>query len=311
MRRALPLVLLLAACASDPAPDNDPFPPPDESEGFQIEMTTTVPAGTEIWECKVTEIPVDGFIKVNHVESVQSPGVHHMDITALDFAGVELDEGTYDCNEVYADHPELMDSGLILYASQQAEQSITMPEGTVASLPGHLKVMHELHYVNASPQPVEAFSKINIYRYTGTVLESIWGNAVRDTELNVPPGESVEWTRCVMSEDVDVIFLSSHTHELARRVEVRLFDGEAVGEMVYDNDDWHAPPLKDFGAAPLHIPAGTGFEFQCHYSNATGETVNWGFSAADEMCQIAMVYTPGESQRKCQVVATSDGVLPD
>jgi len=308
MRRALPVLLLfMAACSTDPA---DPLPPPPAGEGFQVEMTTTVPAGTEIWECKVTEIPFDGIIKVNHVESVQSAGVHHMDITVLAFAGVDLDVGSYDCNQIYADYPQLMENGLIVYAAQQPDQEITLPEGTVAQLPGRLKIMQELHYVNATSQPVEAFSKINIYKYAGATVNTIWGNAVRDTNLDIPVGDSTQWTRCVMDEDIDVLFLSSHTHQLGRSVEVRKFDGAAVGDLVYSNDDWHTPQLLSFGDAPLHVPAGTGFEFQCHYSNPTGEVVHWGFHASDEMCQIAMVFTPGDAGRRCEVVETSDGVLP-
>jgi hypothetical protein len=307
MRAVLLVSLLLAACSSDP---DDPLPPPPAGEGFQVEMTATVPAGTEIWECKVTEIPFDGIIKVNHVESVQSPGIHHMDISVLAFAGVDLDVGTYDCNQIYADYPALMENGLIVYAAQQAEQSITLPEGTVAQLPGGLKIMQEIHYVNATSQPVEAFSKINIYKYTGETLQTIWGNAVRDTNMDIPVGESTQWTRCVMDEDIDVLFLSSHTHQLGRNVEVKRFDGAAVGELVYSNDDWHTPQLKEFADAPLHVAAGTGFEFACHFSNPTGEVVHWGFKAEDEMCQIALVFTPGDAGRKCNVVETSDGVLP-
>jgi len=300
-------LLLLLSCADEPAgPDpDDPLPPPAEDEGFQLAMTTTVPPGTEVWVCQVTEIPRDDFTPVNHVVSKQTEGIHHMDVMALAFANVDLAPGTYDCNDVYRDYPELMDDGLILYASQQAEQEIKLPEGTIANLPGHLLVMQEIHYVNVTTQPVDAYSKINIYRYEGDIEEQIWGGAVRDLELDIPPGESVEWTRCVMADDVDVLFLTSHTHELARKVEIRMFDGTEVGDLVYENTDWHAPALLSFGEQPLHVPAGTGFEFSCHYSNPGTEVVHWGFAAADEMCQIAFVFTPGESDRTCDVVASS------
>jgi len=36
--------------------------------------------------------------------------------------------------------------------------------------------------------------------------------------------------------------------------------------------------------------------------------VHWGFAASDEMCQIALVYTPGQATRKCEVVDSSDGM---
>jgi len=101
------------------------------------------------------------------------------------------------------------------------------------------------------------------------------------------------------------LLLASHTHQLGRSVEVRLFDGQQAGELIYENDDWASPELKDLTKSALHIPQGSGFEFTCNFSNDTGETVHWGFSASDEMCQIAMVFTPGESSRTCDVVASS------
>ncbi len=306
--RLISATVLLSACADDGTGADDPLPPPPDGTGFQISMNITVPAGEEAWLCQVSRLPSPEYTAVNHVKSVQSDGVHHMDVMALAFAGVEIPVGTHECDALYRDYPQLMDDGLILYAAQQAEQEITLPPGTVASLPGSLLVMQEIHYVNTSPDPIEAFSKINIYEYDQPITNEIWGSAVRDVDMDIPPGESVQWTRCVMNDPIDLLFLSSHTHALARKVEVRLFDGHNVGEMIYENRDWATPALKDFGQQPLHVPAGQGFEFQCHYRNAGTETVHWGFSASDEMCQIALVYTPGVASRKCEAVETSDGL---
>lgn len=310
MRRVLLTCLpaALLACADESAPTVDePLPPPAEGDGFQVSFETTVPAGTEIWQCKVSRIPTPEYTAVNHVRSVQTPGVHHMDIMALVFAGVDIPEGVHDCNVLYREHPQLMDEGLILYAAQRAEQEITLPADTVANLPGNLLVMQELHYVNTTPEPIEAYSKINIYKYREPFTKEIWGSAVRDTHMDIPPGDSVQWTRCVMNQDIDLLFLSSHTHQLGRMVEVRHFDGQAVGDMVYRNDDWATPALKTF-PSPLHVAAGQGFEFACHFRNPGTSTVHWGFAASDEMCQIALVYSPGDATRKCEVVETSDGV---
>jgi len=182
-----------------------------------------------------------------------------------------------------------------------------LPPGTVAELLPKLRVMQEIHFVNPTEEPVVAFSKLNAYNYPAEeVVKTIWGGAVRDLEIAVPANtpSHVEWTRCVMNKDIDVLFLSTHTHALAHTAEIRRFDGMQTGELIYSNDDWHAPPLKDYTAAPLHVPAGTGFEFSCHYANRTSAEVKWGFAAADEMCQIAMVFTPGEANRTCGVVAS-------
>jgi hypothetical protein len=306
--RLASLSILLAACTDDTAGSDDPLPPPDDGTGFQISMDVPVPAGEEAWLCKVSRIPAQEYTAVNHVRSLQSVGMHHMDIMALLFAGVDIPEGTHECKGLYEQYPQLMEDGLILYASQAPDQEITLPPGIVASLPGNLLVMQEIHFVNSTPDPIDAFSKVNIYEYTEPVTGEIWGGAVRDRNLDVPPGESTQWTRCVMNEDIDVLFLSSHTHALGKKVEVRTFDGMNTGDLVYENRDWVTPALKDFGQTPLHVPAGTGFEFQCQFRNSGTETVHWGFTAADEMCQIALVYTPGIASRKCTPVATSDGL---
>lgn len=269
-------------------------------------MTSHVPAGAESWLCQVSKLPFAGVMNVNLVESVQTPGVHHMDVMALTPAGVALETGVYDCNQLYRDYPQIMEDGLTLYAAQDATQRVQLPSGVVATLPGGILVMQELHLLNASPTPLDAFSKVNIYSYDGPTTQQIWGGTVRDTNLTIPHGEHVEWSRCIMNTEIDVLFLSSHTHALGRKVEIRRFDGKDVGALVYQNTDWHTPALLSFGNTPLHVAAGQGFEFSCFYENPTAQVVHWGFHASDEMCQMAMVFTPGEPSRKCQIVQASN-----
>jgi hypothetical protein len=305
MRIAVLWLGLTAACTS--STEDDILPPPAEGEGIQLSYSAVAAPGTEIWKCNVTDLPSSEWLDVNRVESVQNDAVHHMDLMAVALAAPELQPGEYNCADLYAQYPKLMDEGILIYASQQAQQHIQLPPGTVAELLPRLRVMHEIHYVNTTEEPVTAFSKINAYRYSPDKVENtIWGGAVRDTDIAVPANTTahVEWTRCTMNADVDVLFMSSHTHKLAERTVIRSFDGENAGEMLYTNTDWHAPPLKDFTAAPIHVAAGTGFEFECHYKNAGTTEVRWGFTADDEMCQIALVYTPGETTRKCQIMAS-------
>ena len=294
---------LVTGCASS-ASDDDPLPPPSAKAGIQVAYDIMVQPGTEAWKCNVLDLPSDKWMSVNHVESVQNDAMHHMDLIAIALAAPDLPPGEYDCPDVYARYPRLMDDGVIIYASQQAGQQITLPEGTVAQLLPKMRVMHEIHFVNPTDAPVRAYSKINAYKYPDDkVSQTIWGGAVRDQDISLAAGaKQIEWTRCVMNADVDVLFLSTHTHALAERAEIRMFDGHTTGDLIYTNTDWHAPPLHDYTAAPLHIPAGQGFEFACNYNNRTDHDVHWGFEAKDEMCQIAIVFTPGETSRKCEIV---------
>ena len=289
---------------SDP---DDPFPAPAEGDGIQISYSAVAQPGTEIWKCNVTDLPSKGYLDVNRVESIQNDSVHHMDLMAIQLAAPDLAARRVRLRRPLQAVPGADGQGILIYASQQAEQQILLPEGTVAELLPRMRVMHEIHYVNTTEEPVNAFSKINAYAYAPEhVLQTIWGGAVRDTDITVPAGAMghIEWTRCTMNADVDVLFLSSHTHALAEKTVIRTFNGASTGDIMYSNTDWHAPPLQDHTVAPIHVPAGSGFEFECHYNNRGSSDVHWGFAASDEMCQIALVYTPGETSRKCEIVAS-------
>ncbi len=315
MRRVfvVPLLVLapaLFACGTDgPGVDpDDPLPPPAEGDGIQIAHEVMVQPGEEVWRCYVEDLPTTHYFPINHAESVQNAGMHHMDLMATAFGAPELEPGEYDCFDVYDQYPGLMDSGLTVYASQQNVQDVQLPPGTVANLLPRMRVMHEIHFINPTDEPVLAYSKINAYEYKDHIDQEIWGGAVRDLDITVPANTDshVEWTRCAMNQDVDVLFLSSHTHQLAEETVIRTYDGatQTVGDVIYTNPDWTAPHLEDLSRTPLHVPAGSGFEFECHYANHGSTDVHWGFSAADEMCQIALVYTPGEATRQCEVIAS-------
>ncbi len=285
------------------------LPPPAEGEGFQLAATSVAPAGKEIWKCVVYDVPSDRWEMINRVESIQNGPMHHMSIVVLALTGVSLEPGEYDCRALYEQYPDLMD-GLIVYASQAAEQTIQLPDGVAANFPPNIRVMHELHYVNTTEHDEDVYSYVNAHATDPlTIRETIWGAAIRDRNLHIPARAAHdEWTRCVMTDDIDLQFMSSHTHELGTEVAVRLFDGERAGETIYVNHDWETPFVEHF-EQPIHIPAGTGFEFTCSYNNPTGDPVTYGFSAKDEMCTMALVYTPGEAKRKCVPVASSDGVF--
>lgn len=308
-------MVFAASCGEESSTDSTPegpiLEPPAEGEGFQISMEFTVPAGTEAWRCKIGQLPAaDALFRINRAESRQTENIHHMDVMALALTPIDLPDGEYDCAEIYADNPALMEDGIFLYASQVGEQTIQLPEGVIAPVPSQMAYMQEIHFVNSSAEDVEVYSYVNAYTIAADqVKDTIWGGVVRDAHIEIPPAsEHKEWTRCVMNEDVDVIFLSSHTHQLGREVRVRRFDGTEAGEEVYVNQDWHAPQLKDF-SPPLHLKKGEGLEFECTFDNSTMDVVTWGFASTDEMCQIGIVHTPGSTTAACEVVETSDGVI--
>ena len=301
------VALALFGC-SHPSSPATPLAPPPDGKGFQISMEMDVAPASEGWQCVVMSMPNDELANVNRVEHVQTPGLHHMDVTAL--VGATLDPGRYDCAALYAAHPELMDQPTLYAAQGNPHAQLDLGPGVVAQVPPKLPVLFELHYVNATTQPVHAFSYVNAYTIDdAAVTASISGGAVRDRHIVIPPhADHTEWTRCTMDHDVDLVLVSTHTHALGHDAHIKLFDGTNVGDEIYVNDQWQAPPLQQFAPA-RHIAAGTGFEIDCHYFNDSDHEVDWGYFAKDEMCNLVLVWTPAAAGATCKVTATSDGIL--
>jgi hypothetical protein len=307
-RTCVAVVCSLAfACGKPSLPS---LAPPDPSKGFQIEVGIDVPAGTEYYKCKIEPVPYHDTIAAHSVQSLLTAGTHHMNITLITNSDSPTEPGLYDCKKLQADYPMLMENTTI-YASQRPDQSLTLPEGVAALLPPGLAIMTEVHFLNATHEAIHVESQTNVYTMpVDQVKEHIWGMTLRDSNIDIPAGavDHVEWTRCVMNKDVDLLFMTTHTHQLAVRTTVSHFDGKATGDLMVENQDWSTPVLHDYTAAPIHVPAGQGFELACHYNNTTDHDVHWGLNATDEMCQTSFGFTPGDSSIDCSVVATSDGL---
>jgi hypothetical protein len=316
-------LLLTAACATDDdvTTPSDPTPPvmtpppaltlepPTAEEGFQLSMTTTVGPGEEAWICEVYRMPIEDWSAVNWVEYMQTPGMHHMTLSTHSLSGKNVPYGTYDCEVLYQD---LMEDLVMFFGGQgTAEGVMNLPEGIAANFPTGIDVVHEVHYVNIYQEPVEIYSHVNAYTIPQEdVVAGIWGGQVRDEHIEIPANSThTEWTRCVMTEDVEMIFLASHTHKLGVEFTISHFDGtEVEAEPFYVNDDWHDPKPVQYDP-PLVVPAGTGFEFSCTWTNPTDQPITYGSTADDEMCNMAIVHTPQSATAKCEVVDSSDGVL--
>ena len=292
-------------------PNTPTLEPPAEGEGFQLSMDVVAPAGTEIWICEVYPMPLKGGANINHVKMQQTPGTHHLTLSTLGLlGGSDLEYGQYNCSDLYGDQ-SLMEDQVMFYGNQgDAEHEMTLPEGIAATFPGQLDIIHEVHYVNATLEDVNVFSRVNAYVMPAEeFVEGIWGGQVRDEFIEIPASsEHTEWSRCVMNRDVDVLFLASHMHGRGKLFTIAPFDGETVGDILYENDDWHVPKITQY-LEPLSVPKGAGFQWACTWKNNDDHPVTYGPESTDEMCNLSIVFTPFDTTALCEVVETSDGEI--
>jgi len=292
-----------------------PLTPPPEGEGFQLTFNYTVEPASEAWICDIVTLPNPGAISnVNRVEVQQTPGTHHLTLSALGLVpgSSPFPPGRYPCEEIYGNQ-SLMEDQIMFFGNQgTAEDEMILPPGVAATLPGGIDIIYEMHYVNPTQEPVELYSIINAWTIPDAqVDDGIWGGSVRDEHINIPAGAAshTEWTRCAMNRDVEVLFLASHMHELGVEFTIRPWDGGAeAGDIMYSNDDWHVPQIVQYDP-PLVVPKGQGFEFACTWKNPFDQMINYGSNATDEMCNLAVVFKPFDLGGLCEVVESSDGVL--
>ena len=325
-------ILMLVGCSTkdsdspsvEPGTDRPVLAPPDEDDGFQMAMYGTAPPFSEVWLCSVYPLPIDavGLTAVQSVQYNQNEGMHHFTLSALGFSlsGQEVENpiahGEYDCNDLYSDSAVMEDAIMVFGGQGDAEGEMSFPDGTVANVPSTIDVLHEVHFVNPTPDEVEVYSEVNAYTVDQSEVEkSMWGGSVRDENIFIPPNTvHTEWSRCVFNEDVEVMVLAGHQHELGTRFDIAPFDGETgeVGDVFFSNDDWHTPMITQY-EPPMVVPAGQGFEWTCEWNNTTDNEVVYGNESTDEMCNMAVVFRPVEGMismtAACEVVETSDGVI--
>jgi hypothetical protein len=311
------MLLFFAACGTVPpgdtaglGPGHPVLDPPATGDGFQVSMFGTAPPNTEVWLCSVYHLQTTEPAPVHAVQYLENEGMHHLTLSTTALSTSTIEDGEYDCNDLYA-NSELMKDAVMMFGNQgEAEGTLTLPDGVAATLPAGLQVIQEVHYVNTTSEEVQIYSYLNALTIPeDEVVDGIWGGSVRDENIEIPPaGEHTEWSRCVMNEDVTVQFLASHTHARGRRFTIAPYDGTTVGDVFFDNDDWHDPMITQYTPG-MFVPAGQGFEFSCTWDNTSEETVQYGFASTDEMCNMALVFTPFSMTATCEVVETSDGVL--
>ena len=101
---------------------------------------------------------------------------------------------------------------------------------------------------------------------------------------------------CLAPFDLDVVTLSSHAHQDLVKFETRMYDGtQTQPDVLYTSTDWESPVVAH-PATPIHLKAGQGLTFTCHFANATGAPIGFGLTATSEMCAAMASYAYPASQ---------------
>jgi hypothetical protein len=189
-------VLLLSACGSsgsspgdDDGGDDDGGGQVDAGDGpadsFRLVTTDVeIAAGDERTHCYHATLPIDRAVGVKRWSSVMTPGSHHMIVYAL--ASSDHPDGTIDedCSVLGS-----LGAGLPTwsYSAQTPTADFPMPDGVGVTMAASQKVVIEMHYLNASVEPIQAHVELTGEYYAEDVdFTPASAFVTYDTSIDIP-----------------------------------------------------------------------------------------------------------------------------
>jgi hypothetical protein len=304
----LGLAFFLVACGGSSGDDDDDDVGDDDGDdddsvtGDSFEITTpgvVVAPGDERTHCYYTTVPVDRDVGVSRWTSTMSLGSHHMIVYALPSSDGHPEGIEEDCNVI---------SGTSIpawtYSAQTPTSDFPMPEGVGFSLEAEQKIVIEMHYLNASTDPLTASVTLTgeIYAEDET-YEPAAAFITYNSEISIDPLDTGEaGGECEVPDGARFFAMSTHAHRRATRTEV--MDG---GDMVFESDDWEHPGAVTWDEEPFFEFASGALTYGCEYLNDLDmEVVDGPSAVTNEMCMAVGYFFPAERR----VLCINDTILP-
>ncbi|HLK35926.1 MAG TPA: hypothetical protein VKU41_04180 [Polyangiaceae bacterium] len=272
-----------------------------------------VAAGAEVYMCEVFANPFNGVdTDIVKMHGVMSAGSHHFFLFNISWleAAVEPPVGTIgNCaGKGLEFHP-------FPYLSQQPVWDVSYPgaaDGSPMGYPfvGTNYLMINVHYLNATSQPIDAAVQITLYPANAGVVTTHVGTIfLNQTSLSVPANTPVSapidssrvWGGDISLPATYNIFTSwQHMHRTALK-----FSASTNGTVFYTDTNWDSPNLFYHGPSMAEPTTATGsrsaipmsnsqsITWDCTYYNDTANDLTFGDSAVSNvMCIYMAQYYP-------------------
>jgi len=282
MHRALLLLPLIAAC-SDGAPA-------DETFTIQTPSFTLQP-GEEKFYCFYTTLPTDEVRGIHAMSSHMTPGSHHMIVFKT--ATQQQPDGTFAECQNFGMNGDLP---VWLYASQDPDQEMTLPDDIAIALAPAQPVLVNMHYINQTDAPLTADVHVELTAFpSGFHYHEAHAYITFNDEIDIAPGATGSVTgTCDVDPAVKFVALTTHSHRYTTSAEV--LDGTT---QVLETFDWEHATVNRYSEPFLQFASGK-LQYRCTYHNTTDQPLTTGESAlTNEMCMAVGLYFPASRDTYC------------
>ncbi len=240
-------------------------------------------------------------IAIGEVEIVASPGLHHVQLLALENDTFDYDEShIFECGSDLFGGPLTGDVEPLFFTSLP-DYNATYEEGTARILKRTIdneipertrgpQLLYNFHYINTTEAPIEAEVVVNFHTVPRAdvvhPIRSAWWNYIYfNAEAGVESSTNQD-AHGDFKVDVELVGMTSHQHELGT-----LFTYDRAEGEIYHNENWSEPDYLQVPRDTI-LPAGEDLAFHCEWQNLTAEDRFFGLRADDEMCTAIIEYHP-------------------
>ncbi len=263
------------------------------------EGTFTVGPGAEVVYC--VKIPMPAAFKgrdlamVGWDSTVTAPMHHYFmfyDPTATSGTAPVPCEGTTAEVPAASAGLNLFSMGTLLFVAGTGSDTYRNNAGYGAVLTSNGSFVTNHHVINASAAPITVGGKFTLH-VTGAkeIPHPTQALSCQTTDITLPAQAATDVTAtCLAPFDLDVVSMSSHAHQDLVSFETRMYDGtQTLPSVLYTSTQWESPAVEQL-TTPLHLKAGQGLTFTCHFDNQTGSSIGFGLTATSEMCAAMAAY---------------------
>ena len=277
-----------ADASADAVASPDALAPP--ATGVQLKTDAfAVAAGAEVQNCyfflvsdleKAAGLPTDQSLWVNRVQTVETPGSHHMNVFRVRTI-VNLDptmgtvtglNGAGQCfvSSNWADWP------LLANTQQAGDQDWSYPTGVANELAPTEWLMLQTHYVNASTQTTPGGGQVAVNLWTipaDQVTAQIGTLFATDQNIRIcqsnPTPTYQQGCQFKSTTPVTIIGANGHFHSRGTQFDMYTWDGTSTTtppatDRFYQSTTWDDPPMAH-ATSLAQIPANGGIWYSCAY----------------------------------------------
>jgi hypothetical protein len=297
----------LFACRGDETPGAPADAPPLTGDMYRLTYgPVSVSPGAEGTRCIWLRLSNTTEIKVHQLHNVLSSSSHHLIVYKDDMDTTEQTTPV-DCQPFTG---ALNTSGMIapIMITQKADDQLDLPSRVAYTLAPNQMIKIEMHYLNATDQPVDAMATVDFYAAEpGTIDHEANILFVGSPDIDLAPASMQTLHQFFTVPDyVDlsaskVFAITGHTHKLGTSVKVRVAPSKtgSMKEVYAPNPfSWSEPETTPHRPG-FNVPKGGGFDFECAWHNTTSQRVMFGESATAEMCFFWAYYYPSQGSKVC------------